>query len=165
MHRESEELDFPTTGRLSRFTLRARNVIVHARTVAEQRGSNQVRNEHIVLGLLSEPDGLAAKAIVALGVSPDEVRRAMEAAIGSSRKRPRGRVGFSSASKKTLELALRAALNMMHNYIGTEHLLLGVLDNEGENAAKLLRELGVSREAAADWLIAELAAIQAARGA
>jgi ATP-dependent Clp protease ATP-binding subunit ClpA len=54
---------------------------------------------------------------------------------------------------------------MMHNYIGTEHLLLGVLDNEGENAAKLLRDLGVSREAAADWLIAELAAIQAAHGA
>jgi hypothetical protein len=162
--RESDDLDFPTTGRLSRFTLRARNVIVHARTVAEQRGSNQVRNEHIVLGLLSEPDGLAAKAIVALGVSPDDVRRAMEAAIGSTKKRPRGRVAISSASKKTMELALRSALHMMHNYIGTEHLLLGVLDNEGDNAAKLLRELGVSREAAADWLIAELAAIQAARG-
>ncbi len=64
-----------------------------------------------------------------------------------------------------MELALRAALHMMHNYIGTEHLLLGVLDNEGDDAARLLRELGVGREAAADWLIAELAAIQAARGA
>ena len=163
--RESEELDFPTTGRLSRFTLRARNVIVHARSVAEQRGSDQVRNEHLVLGLLSEPDGLAAKAIVGLGVSVDEVRQAMETAIGSGKKRSRGRVPFSSGAKKTLELGLRAALHLMHNYIGTEHLLLGILDNEGENAAKLLRDLGVGREATANWLIGELAAIQAARGA
>jgi ATP-dependent Clp protease ATP-binding subunit ClpA len=124
-----------------------------------------VRNEHLVLGLLSEPDGLAAKAIVALGVSPDDVRRAMESAMGPAKKRGRLGVPFSGGSKKTLELALRAALHLMHNYIGTEHLLLGILDNEGENAAKLLRELGITRAAAADWLIAELAAIQAARGA
>jgi hypothetical protein len=161
--KESEDLDFPTTGRLSRFTPRARNVIVAAKAEAHERGQGQVGNEHIVLGLLSERDSLAAKAIEALGAPAEQVRGALLAEIGPKRKGALRRERFSPGAKKTLELALREALHLEHNYIGTEHILLGVLRNENERAAQLLAGLGVTRAATEEWLLRELAAIRAAK--
>jgi hypothetical protein len=161
--KESEELDFPKGGRLSRFTPRARNVIVAAKAEAHDRGPGRVTNDHLVLGLLSEPQGLAAQAIVALGVLAEQVRAAILADIGPERKGALRREGFSASAKKTLELALREALHLQHNYIGTEHLLLGVLRNDGERAAQVLIGLGVTHDRAEEWLRAELDAIRAAR--
>lgn len=162
--RETDELDFPEGGRLSRFTPRARNVIVAARTAAEQHGNSRVRNEHLVIGLCSEPDGLAAQALVAQGCPLDAVRAGMEAELG---KAGRAKIGirFSREAKKSLELSLRAALHLGHNYIGTEHLLLGILRNDDDRAAELLDGLGVTHDATVEWLTAELARIKAAREA
>ena len=162
--RESDELDFPEGGRLSRFTPRARNVIAAARTAAEQHGSSRVRNEHLLIGLCSEPDGLAAQALVAQGCSLDAVRAAMAGELGKAGRAKAG-VRFSREAKKSLELALRAALHLGHNYIGTEHLLLGILRNDDDRVAELLHGLGVSHDGTVEWLTAELARIKAAREA
>ena len=109
--KDSDELDFPKGGHLHRFTQRARNVIVQARLEAERLGNDRVTNEHLVLGLLSEPDGLAARAIVELGLPADEVRTATVAVLGVRRAKGRAtsRIRFDRSTKKTLELALREA--------------------------------------------------------
>ena len=138
-------------GFLRRFTQRARHVVELARSEAQERGASEVANEHVVLGLLGEPESLACLAIVALGVPLDQVRFAVEVALGEPGKRARS-VRFGKGPKKTLELALREALHMGHNYIGTEHLLLGLLRNDRESAAKLLNDLGVTHERAAEWI-------------
>jgi hypothetical protein len=161
--RESDDLDFPAGGRLSRFTPRARNVITVARDEAQKRGTVNVGNEHVVLGLLSEPDGLAAQAIVAQGVELDTVRTAIDAALGKPGK-PKRVVRFGREPKKTLVLALREALHLGHNYIGTEHLLLGVLRNDDDRTGPLLADLGIERDATAQWLVAELDRIRQERG-
>jgi len=124
------DFDAPRFGMLGRFTPRARNVVQNARTQALEQGYAEVGNEHVVLGLLSEPDGIAAETIAALGPGLDQVRAAVLAVLdpADGRKRP-SRVRFSRSAKKTLELSLREALHLGHNYIGTEHLLLGLLRN------------------------------------
>ena len=143
-------------GFFHRFTQRARHVVEVARNEAQERGASEVANEHVVLGLLAEPEGLACLAIVALGVELDQVRFAVDVALGAPGKRVRS-VRFGRGPKRTLELALREALHMGHNYIGTEHLLLGLLRNEGESAAKLLVDLGITHERAGEWLADTLA--------
>jgi hypothetical protein len=160
--RESDDLDFSSGGRLSRFTPRARNVISVARDEAQKRGTMNVGNEHIVLGLISEPDGLAAQAIVAQGVQLDAVRSAVENALGTPGK-PKRVVRFGRGPKRTLVLALREALHLGHNYIGTEHILLGVLRNDDDPAAALLEGLGLRRDPTAEWLVAEIDRIRQAR--
>jgi hypothetical protein len=160
--RESEDIDFPTGGRLSRFTMRARGVLRWAKDEAERRGDKEVRNEHVMLGVVNESEGLAALAIVALGVELDQVRDAMRAALGTPVRRQRA-AHFSREAKKTMELALREALRLGHNYIGTEHLLLGMLRNEDERAARILTELGVEHDRAEEWLVETLAGIAAAK--
>jgi hypothetical protein len=165
--KETEELDdFPLGGRLSRFTIKARNVVVRARTEAEDLDHDQVTNEHLLLGLLSEPDALAAKAIVALGLPLAEVRTATLAVLQlhEGTRARRGRIRFGRATKKTLELALREALHLGHNYIGTEHLLLGLLRNDKELAAELLSGMGVTRERTVAWIVPELLKLQSAKG-
>jgi hypothetical protein len=161
--KNSEDIDFPAGGRLSRFTKRARNVLASAKLQARDLGHSEVKPGHIVLGLISEPDGLAARAIVALGVPLDRVRTSLIGELGGQvRKSRRSRVGFSRDAKKMIELALREALHLGHNYIGTEHLLLGLLRNDNEPTARLLIGLGVTHDAADRWVRAELTAIQAA---
>jgi hypothetical protein len=160
--KESEDVDFPQGGRLSRFTKRARNVLASAKLQAQDLRHPEVTPGHIVLGLISEPDGLAARAIVGLGVPLDEVRSTLLKDLGGMpRKARRSRTGFSRDAKKTIELALREALHLGHNYIGTEHLLLGLLRNDGEATAQLLVGLGVTHDAAEKWVRAELASMQA----
>jgi hypothetical protein len=177
----------------SRFTPRARNSVSAAAEEARERGHDNVFPEHMVLGMLREPEGLAVKAVEALGVSTETVRQAVLAAMppAASGERPPGasptagaspaaggqqaavagpgtggqqavgeasdgKIPFARRSKKAMELAVREALRLGHNYIGTEHLLLGVLEEEEGSGGTTLSRLGVTRERAEQWLVSEL---------
>src|SRR5205085_823256 len=125
-----------------RFTDRARRVIVLAQEEAGLLNHNYIGTEHILLGLVREREGIAAKALELLGVSLDEVRAQVEEIIGHGESAPTGQIPFTPRAKKVLELSLREALQLGHNYIGTEHILLGLL-REGEGvAAQVLVRLG-----------------------
>lgn len=141
-------------GLYTRFTMRARNALVHARDEAIRAKHDQIGTEHVVLGLLSEPEGLAAKAIEELGGPPDEVRAAIVESFGpagaaASAEHP----PFSPQAKKALDLTARAALRMAHNYVGTEHILLGVLGDGSARGAQVLNRFGVTEERAEAWLV------------
>jgi ATP-dependent Clp protease ATP-binding subunit ClpC len=125
-----------------RFTDRARNVVVLAQQEARLLKHNYIGTEHILLGLVRESDGLAAKALEALGIGLEAVREQVEEIIGRGQKSPSGHISFTPRGKKVLELSLREALQFGHNYIGTEHILLGII-REGEGvAAQVLVNLG-----------------------
>jgi ATP-dependent Clp protease ATP-binding subunit ClpC len=125
-----------------RFTDRAKRAVVLAQEEARILNHNAIGTEHLLLGLLREGDGVGAKSLDALGVSVDDVRRQVEELIGLGGQPPGGHVPFTPRAKKVLELALREALQLGHNFIGTEHLLLGLVrDGEGV-AAQILIGLG-----------------------
>ena len=125
-----------------RFTDRARRVVVLAQEEARLLNHNYIGTEHILLGLIHEGEGVAAKALESLGISLDGVRAQVEAIIGQGGIAPSGHVPFTPRAKKVLELSLREALQLGHNYIGTEHILLGLI-REGEGvAAIVLGKLG-----------------------
>src|SRR5690348_9951028 len=151
----------------ARFTDRARRVVIAAQHEAREHRHDHIGTEHLALGLLTEPDGLAAKAIEALGVSPEAARQALVAALLPGGEAPvtAEHIPFAQPSKKVLELALREALLLGHNYIGTEHLLLGLLDEENGLGARTLSDLGVTREAAEQWLVPELQRLAEAKAA
>lgn len=161
-----EDPDFPERGPLSRFTIRARNVVQVAKQQAAVLGHGEVTNVHMLLGLLTEPEGLAAKALVAQsGVKLDKIRDAVLTTQQRGTRRAKSSVRFSRDAKKTLELALRQALRMEHNYIGTEHLLLGIMQQEKDDASEILRGLGVGYADTEGWLEAQLKTLLAAKGA
>jgi len=141
----------------SRFTLRAKNSIGAAAEEARERRHDRVIPEHLALGLLHEPEGLAVKAIEALGVPLDSARDALVAALppASVDEPVPGRIPFTGGAKKVMELAVREALKLGHNYVGTEHILLGVLEDE-QAGRSTLTGLGITRERAEQWLVAEL---------
>jgi len=141
----------------SRFTLRAKNSIGAAAEEARERRHDRVIPEHLALGLLHEPEGLAVKAIEALGVPLDSARDALVAALppASVDEPVPGRIPFTGGAKKVMELAVREALKLGHNYIGTEHILLGVLEDE-QAGRSTLTGLGITRERAEQWLVAEI---------
>jgi len=125
-----------------RFTDRARRVVVLAQEEARMLNHNYIGTEHILLGLIHEGEGVAAKALEAMGISLDAVRAQVEETIGQGQTAPSGHIPFTPRAKKVLELSLREALQLGHNYIGTEHILLGLI-REGEGvAAKVLEKLG-----------------------
>jgi len=125
-----------------RFTDRARRVLVHAQEEARILGTSFIGTEHILLGLIDEGEGVAAKALENLDISIEAVRGKVEETIGPVGSSPTGSPPFTPRAKKVLEFSLREALQMGHNYIGTEHMLLGIL-REGEGAAaQILVELG-----------------------
>ena len=125
-----------------RFTDRARRVVVLAQEEARMLNHNYIGTEHILLGLIHEGEGVAARALGSLGVSQEAVRRQVEEIIGQGEQAPVGHIPFTPRAKKVLELALREALQLGHNYIGTEHILLGLI-REGEGvAAQVLIKLG-----------------------
>jgi hypothetical protein len=158
---EVDDLDLaPTGGLFSRFTVRARTTVKLARDEARERGHGHVETGHVILGLLGEPEGFAAKAIAALSPGVDQVASAVVTELGPALRKPPERIRFSRGAKKTLELALREALHRNHNYIGTEHILLGLLRNEKDAGAQLLHRLGVTREAADQWITAALTGFQ-----
>src|SRR5580693_8881605 len=125
-----------------RFTDRARRVVVLAQEEARTLNHNYIGTEHILLGLIHEGEGVAAKALESLGISQEAVRQQVEEIIGQGQQAPSGHIPFTPRAKKVLELSLREALQLGHNYIGTEHILLGLI-REGEGvAAQVLVRLG-----------------------
>ena len=125
-----------------RFTDRARRVVVLAQEEARLLNHNYIGTEHILLGLIHEGEGVAAKALESLGISLEAVRQQVEEIIGQGGSSPSGHIPFTPRAKKVLELSLREALQLGHNYIGTEHILLGLI-REGEGvAAQVLVKLG-----------------------
>ena len=125
-----------------RFTDRARRVVVLAQEEARMLNHNYIGTEHILLGLIHEGEGVAAKGLEALGISLEAVRAQVEEIIGQGQQAPSGHIPFTPRAKKVLELSLREALQLGHNYIGTEHILLGLI-REGEGvAAQVLVKLG-----------------------
>jgi hypothetical protein len=159
--KESEDLDFPTGGRLSRFTPRARHTVAEAKKQAAALGHSHVSNIHLLLGLLSEPDGLAAKALVAVGAPVNDVQAAALTTLRPNRRRSARGINFGRDVKKTLELSLREALRLGHNYIGTEHLLLGMLRNGDDDAVEVLTRLGVTHDGIEAAVLAMLAKLKA----
>jgi ATP-dependent Clp protease ATP-binding subunit ClpA len=125
-----------------RFTDRARRVVVLAQEEARLLNHNYIGTEHMLLGLIHEGEGVAARALESLGISLEAVRAQVEEIIGQGQSAPVGHIPFTPRAKKVFELSLREALQLGHNYIGTEHLLLGLI-REGEGvAAQVLVKLG-----------------------
>jgi len=129
-----------------RFTERARRVIILAQEEAKRLNHSAVGTEHILLGIIREGEGVASKVLESLNISPDRVRAEIESAIGRGERTPYEEVAFTPRAKKVLELALDEARRLGHNYIGTEHLLLGLI-REGEGvAARVLEAMGADLE-------------------
>lgn len=125
-----------------RFTDRARRVVVLAQEEAKMLNHNYIGTEHLLLGLIHEGEGVAAKALQSMDISLEAVRQQVEDIIPPGQQQPTGHIPFTPRAKKVLELSLREALQLGHNYIGTEHILLGLI-REGEGvAAQVLVKLG-----------------------
>ncbi|WP_330259390.1 ATP-dependent Clp protease ATP-binding subunit [Streptomyces murinus] len=146
--KESADLD-PSQG-FNRYTPRARNVVMAAHSEAVAARNLEGRPEHLVLGLLAEPEGIAAKAITAQDVPLDAVREAARAALPPAAEEVPELVPYGPEAKKVLELTFREALRLGHNYIGTEHILLALLEHE--NGAGVLSGLGVTKAAAEEYV-------------
>ena len=124
-----------------RFTDRARRVMVLAQEEARMLNHDYIGTEHILLGLIHEGEGVAAKALESLGISLDAVRQQVEEIIGRGQEAPSGHIPFTPRAKKVLELSLREAQQLGHNYIGTEHILLGLIREGSGVAAQVLVKL------------------------
>ncbi|QWC86111.1 ATP-dependent Clp protease ATP-binding subunit [Nocardioidaceae bacterium] len=143
-----------------RFTDRARRVVVLAQEEARMLSHNYIGTEHILLGLIHEGEGVAAKALESLGISLEAVRAQVEEIIGQGQQAPSGHIPFTPRAKKVLELSLREALQLGHNYIGTEHILLGLI-REGEGvAAQVLVKLGADLNSVRQQVIQLLSGFQ-----
>jgi ATP-dependent Clp protease ATP-binding subunit ClpC len=129
-----------------RFTDRARRVVVLAQEEARTLRHNYVGTEHVLLGLVREGDGVAARALESMGITLEDVRRQVEELIGKGQAAPTGHIPFTPRAKKVLELALREALELGHNYIGTEHVLLGLIREGESEAAQVLEALGATMD-------------------
>ncbi|MFE7181291.1 Clp protease N-terminal domain-containing protein [Streptomyces erythrochromogenes] len=146
----------PNAG-FGRFTPRARNVVVTAQNEARAAGNTEIRTEHLVLGLMAEADGLAGLVLRAQEVSPDDVRAAAAAALPPAQDELPALVPFDASAKKALELTFREALRLGHDFVGTEHILLALL--ELENGEGLLSGLGLDKAAAEATVNEALAAV------
>jgi ATP-dependent Clp protease ATP-binding subunit ClpC len=148
-----------------RFTDRARRVVVLAQEEARLLNHNYIGTEHILLGLIHEGEGVAAKALESLSISLEAVRAQVEEMIGQGGSSPSGHIPFTPRAKKVLELSLREALQLGHNYIGTEHILLGLI-REGEGvAAQVLIKLGADLSRVRQQVIQLLSGYQSGSGA
>lgn len=150
-----------TDSSLDRFTDRARVVLLKAQSEARSRGEKEVTSVHLLLGFCAEWLGIAGQAIEATGVSKDTLAEAAAAAL-----RPLGppfahHVAFSAGLKRVHRLMIRESLRQGHNYVGTEHMLLGLLDAPDEPGAEILARLGVSKPAAEQHIISALNALKA----
>jgi ATP-dependent Clp protease ATP-binding subunit ClpC len=144
--------------RFDKFTERARRVLTYAQEEAQGFNHNYIGTEHLLLGLLRETDGVAVRVLQTLGVDLRKVREAIEFIVGRGERYLPGEVGLTPRAKKVIELSVIEARRMRHSYIGTEHLLLGLIA-EGEGVAYgVLESLGVTRDAvraATDKLLSE----------
>ena len=147
-----------------RFTDRARRVVVLAQEEARLLNHNYIGTEHILLGLIHEGEGVAAKALESLDISLEAVRAQVQEIIGQGQQAPSGHIPFTPRAKKVLELTLREALQLGHNYIGTEHILLGLI-REGEGvAAQVLVKLGADLNSVRQQVIQLLSGYQGKEG-
>ncbi|MBK8459131.1 MAG: ATP-dependent Clp protease ATP-binding subunit [Micropruina sp.] len=148
-----------------RFTDRARRVIVLAQDEARMLNHNYIGTEHILLGLIHEGEGVAAKALESLGISLEAVREQVEEIIGQGQQAPTGHIPFTPRAKKVLELSMREALQINHPYIGTEHILLGLI-REGEGvAAQVLIKLGADLNRVRNQVLQLLSGFQGEKAA
>ncbi|GAA3893261.1 Clp protease N-terminal domain-containing protein [Streptomyces lacrimifluminis] len=154
--KESVDLD-PSQG-FQRFTPRARNTVAAAHNESIAARNPEGRPEHLVLGLLAEPEAVAAKAITAQGILLDTVRQAATAALPPAVEEVPELVPYGSDAKKVLELTFREALRLGHNYVGTEHILLALL--EFENGEGVLSGLGLTKAATEEYVVSALARIK-----
>src|SRR5437763_222800 len=129
-----------------RFTERARQVIVLAQEEARTLKHNYIGTEHILLGLLREEEGLAARVLESLDITVEEVRVKVIEIVGEGEEVTTGQIPFAPRAKKVLELALREALSLGHNYVGTEHILLGLVRENGGVAARILLDFDADAE-------------------
>ena len=130
-----------------RFTDRARRVVVLAQEESQRLSHNYIGSEHLLLGLLAEREGVAARALESLNVTLTAAREQVEEIIGPGQQTPRGHIPFTPRAKKILELALREALTMGSEVIDTEHLLLGLIDEGDGVGAQILQRLGATAQA------------------
>jgi ATP-dependent Clp protease ATP-binding subunit ClpC len=142
-----------------RFTDRARRAVVLAQEEARMLNHNYIGTEHILLGLIHEGEGVAARVLASMQVSLAAVRRQVEEIVGEGQTATAGHIPFTPRAKKVLELSLREALQLGHNYIGTEHILLGLI-REGEGvAAQVLQKLGADLQATRREVVQSLSAM------
>ena len=127
----------------SRFTPRARNVVVASQNETRAAGNAEIRTEHLVLGLLAEPDGLAGQVLASRGIAPDDVRRVATALLPPRTDAVPALIPFDAGAKKALELTFREALRMGHDFVGTEHILLALLEHEAGDG--VLSGLGLDK--------------------
>ena len=147
-----------------RFTDRARRVVVLAQQEARMLNHEYIGTEHILLGLIHEGEGVAAKALELLGISLGTVRQRVEDIVGRGQQEPSGHIPFTPRAKKVLELSLREALQLGHDYIGTEHILLGLLREADGVAAQVLVMLGADLNRVRQQVIQLLHRVTAAEG-
>jgi ClpA/ClpB-like protein len=146
------------TGGFSRFTPRARNVVMAAQEAARAAGGTEIAPPHLVLGLLSEPHGLAAQAIVAQHVALDSAREAVSATLPpAGGQPPPALIPYDAQAKRALELTFAEAQRLGHSYVGTEHLLLALLELESGQGS--LASLGLRKAAAEEWITAAVSVI------
>ena len=148
-----------------RFTDRARRVVVLAQEEARMLNHNYIGTEHILLGLIHEGEGVAAKALESMNISLDGVREQVTEIIGRGQSAPAGHIPFTPRAKKVLELSLREALQLGHNYIGTEHILLGLIREGDGVAAQVLQKLGADLNRVRQQVISLLAGYAGGEGA
>src|SRR2546422_3530982 len=147
-----------------RFTDRARRVMVLAQEEARMLNHNYIGTEHLLLGLIHEGEGVAAMAMTSLGISLEAVRSQVEEIIGQGQAALTGHIPFTPRAKKVLELSLREALQLRHNYIGTEHILLGLI-REGEGvASQVLHHLGADLNGVRQTVIQLLSGYTGSKG-
>jgi hypothetical protein len=132
--------------RFEKFTEHARSVLTYAQEEAQRFNHNYLGTEHLLLGLVREGDGVAAKVLINLGVELGKVRSAVEFIIGRGERSPRGEIGLTPRAKKVIELSVAEARHLDHSYVGTEHLLLGLVGEAEGIAFGVLQSLDVSLE-------------------
>jgi hypothetical protein len=150
----SEPSDLDASQGFTRFTMLARKVVMAAQNEARAAGNDEIRPEHLVLALLSEPDALGAGSIVAQGVSLDNVRQTVARTLPTAAERVPDLIPYDARARKALELTFRQALRMGHNHIGTEHILLALL--EIDDGTGVLAGLGVDKATAEAHITATL---------
>jgi hypothetical protein len=151
-------------GMLSRFTKRAATIVKNSQEIARGAQNDTVEPEHLLLALLADPEALATQAAVAVGASLESARAAAVAAFPApADEPPSGHIPFSARSKKLLQLTARKALGLGHNYVGTEHMLLGLLDDPSSPEAQLLANQGVTNNDVLEYIKDTLTRLQKAR--
>jgi prophage maintenance system killer protein len=151
-------------GPFRRFTPEAREVVIGSQEEARRLQHNYIGTEHVLLGLLRQGNGVAARALVALGITPEAVQQQVLDIIGEGQEQPSGHIPFTPRAKKVLELALRESVRMGHMYIGSEHILLGLVREGSGLAAQVLTALGASGPRIRDQVLGLLATERLAPG-